>query len=66
MERRYLISDYTPDEIYNVDETGIYYKALRNKTLCLAKEKISGFKENKDRLTLLLCSNMTGSHKLIQ
>ena len=56
---------YTLDQIYNADESGLYWKALPNKTLAFAHEKrAEGYKIKKERITLLLCSNASGSHKL--
>ena len=55
----------TLTQIYNCDETGLFYKMLPNKTLSSRNEKKApGYKLQKDRVTLLACSNATGSHKL--
>ena len=57
---------YCEDQIYNADETGINWKALPKTTLAsLNENKASGFKVSKERATVLLCANSTGSHKLI-
>lgn len=53
-----------PDQVYNIDETGLNYKMLPNKTLASKKEIISGHKPSKERLTIALCSNASGDHKL--
>ena len=57
---------FTGDQIYNCDETGLYYKMLPDKTLAAKSDenKTLGFKQYKDRITVLLCCNKTGSHKL--
>ena len=54
------------EQIYNADETGIYYKMLPDKTLAVKSDehKKEGFKSIKDRLTLLFTVNKTGNHKL--
>ena len=36
---------------------------LPKKAMCLKEDTVSGFKINKERVTLLLCTNMTGTHK---
>ena len=55
----------TLEQVYNCDETGLFYKMLLNKTLVARNEKHAlGCKLQKDRVTLLACSNATGSHKL--
>lgn len=58
-------NDYSLDNIYNADETGLYSKTLPKKTLALAEEtKAFGFKECKERVTIMNCANATGSHKI--
>lgn len=48
-----------------MDETGLNYKMLPNKTLAASNEKVTGTKLIKDRLTVVtLCSNADGTHKL--
>lgn len=60
-----MIKDYDPDLIYNADETGLYYRALPTRTLASKSEgEVSGFKVNKERVTIMVCSNMSGSHKI--
>lgn len=51
---------YDDRDIFNCDETGLFYRALPDKTLCFQGEKCSGGKCSKERLTLLLCCNMLG------
>lgn len=54
-----------PEQIYNVDESGIYWKCLPTKTLAFESEKSAkGHKVSKDRFTAMCCSNATGTHKL--
>ena len=59
-------NDLLPEQIYNADETALYYRMLQDKTLSVKTDvhKHDGFKQSKDRVTLLLCSNKTGTHKL--
>lgn len=52
-------------QIYNADETGLFWKLLPDKTYVAANEKTAkGLKVAKQRLSLLGCTNATGSHKL--
>ena len=52
-------------QVYNCDETGLYWKALPDKTLASHNEsRAPGYKVSKERITLLVCSNATGEHKL--
>ena len=54
-----------PEQIYNADETGLLWKCLPQRTLVSCHEKSApGFKKAKDRLTVLGCTNATGTHKL--
>lgn len=56
---------YSMDNVYNADETGLYHKSLPEKTLALKSEKsASGFKANKERITIMNCANASGSHKI--
>ncbi len=55
-----LTADYAPRDVFNGDETGLFYRALPTKSLCLRGEKCVGGKMSKERLTLFLCGNMAG------
>ncbi|XP_075440914.1 tigger transposable element-derived protein 5 [Ascaphus truei] len=62
-----LASDggYGDEQIYNANVTGLYWKLLPDQTneMKLAKQP-NGYKKVKDRVTILLAANLTGSHKL--
>ena len=53
---------YDLNDIYNFDETALHNRMPPNKTL--ANVSVSGTKERKERLTVGVCCNSTGSHKL--
>lgn len=55
----------TLDQIYNADETGLFYRMMPSKTLA-SKEEASapGYKKSKDRVSLLVCANASGTDKL--
>lgn len=55
-------SRYSPDRIYNMDETGLFYRLEPDRTL--ATRRLAGRKKNKERLSIALCANADGSHKL--
>ena len=56
---------YTLNQIFNCDETGLYYKLLPQKTLASSFEKAAdGRKKQKDRVTINACSNILGTIKL--
>jgi hypothetical protein len=56
-----LLIDYNKDDIYNFDETALFYRMLPNKTL--ASAPVSGAKVCKERISVGLCSNATGKDK---
>ena len=56
---------YSLDQIFNCDETGLNFRLLPAKTLAQSFEKSAdGRKKSKDRVTLNLCSNASGTIKL--
>ncbi|KAM6223841.1 tigger transposable element-derived protein 1 [Rhynchocyon petersi] len=57
--------EYTPWQVFNVDETGLYWKRLPEGTFLSVEEKAEpGFKSSRDRLMLLLGGNAAGDFKL--
>ena len=55
---------YVPKQIFNCDETGLYWKIMPSQNfLTQAEIKAPGFKVAKDRLTFLLCSNTSGTFR---
>jgi hypothetical protein len=59
-----LLKNYRPEDTFNADETGLFFKCLPNKTLALKNDDCHGGKQSKERITVLLCTNMTGTEKL--
>ena len=56
---------FSMHQIFNCDETGLYYRLLPDKTLAASFEKSADSrKKSKDRVTINACSNATGSIKL--
>ena len=52
---------YDSRQIFNCDETGLFWKKMPNRTYIHKSEKQApGFKAWKDRLTLVLCGNAAG------
>ena len=58
-----LLKDYDPSQIFNTDETGLFYRALPEHTHMFKTESSEGCKRIKQRLTVLLTCNMTGTIK---
>lgn len=55
----------TPDQVYNADESGLFWRLLPKKTFVHKVEASApGRKLAKDRITFMPCSNASGTHKL--
>ena len=62
-----LISDegLSPSQIYNADETGIFWRSMpKNTQIRTCEENATGKKSSKERLSILVGSNATGEHRL--
>lgn len=55
------LTGFDPENIYNLDETGLLYELQAAKTM--ATGPVKGTKESKKRITIVLCCNATGSDK---
>ncbi|XP_064117867.1 tigger transposable element-derived protein 1-like [Macrobrachium nipponense] len=52
---------YRPEQVFNMDGTGLFWKKMSSRTYLMKDEaKASGFKAQKDRVTLLMCGNAAG------
>lgn len=58
-----LLRGWDERDIFNLDESGIFFKMLPGKTFAFAKQDCSGGKKSKDRLTAMFCTNMDGTEK---
>ncbi|XP_033117352.1 tigger transposable element-derived protein 6-like [Anneissia japonica] len=47
-----LCAGYQPEDIFNCDETGLYFRALPDRTLAEKQDDVTGIKTSKDRITL--------------
>jgi len=67
-EIRTQLEAYDPEQIYNMNETGLYFRFLPNRAYVSAgsRRRARGSKamKDKDRVTLVLAVNATGSHKI--
>ena len=55
-----LLAEFSPNHIFNADETGLFWKCLPDNTFTLKGEKCSGGKKSKQRLAVLVCANTSG------
>ncbi|XP_037303439.1 tigger transposable element-derived protein 4-like [Manduca sexta] len=58
-----LRRQFSDDEIFNADETGLFYKLMPDKTLKFKGENCSGGKLSKYRITVMVAVNMSGTEK---
>ncbi|KAG0438967.1 Tigger transposable element-derived protein 6 [Dictyocoela muelleri] len=56
------ISTYGSENVFNCDETGLFFKLAPSKSL--ASRERNGIKKYKDRVIVLLACNMLGTEKL--
>ena len=56
---------YTRDQIFNANETGLWWRMIPSRSLVSADERNpKSFKLSKDRVTILACSNASGSCRI--
>ncbi|XP_007529517.1 tigger transposable element-derived protein 4 [Erinaceus europaeus] len=60
----YYLNDYHPQNVFNIKETGLLYRMLPTNTFAFKGETCSIGKLCKDRITLVVGTNMDGSEKL--
>jgi hypothetical protein len=58
-----LLQKFCADDIYSADETGLFYHAVPDGSLCYKLVKLLGSKKAMDRISVLCCSNMSGTDK---
>lgn len=58
------LSEYNPKDIFNADETGLFSRLIPDKTLDFNGADGHGGNCIKDKLTVLVCANMTGTEKI--
>jgi hypothetical protein len=59
-----IFEGYKPKNIYNADETGLFFRLPPNKTLSLKVDPCNGGKNSKERIMVLLACNADGTDKL--
>jgi len=62
VELRAIVAPYLLIDVYNMDKTGLFWKATLDTTL--ATKTLLGIKKQKVRVSLANCSNADGSDKL--
>jgi hypothetical protein len=57
-----VAGEYNEEDIYNMDETGLYWKMLPSRGLSV--QSIPGLKKDKARISIAFCTNATGTDRL--
>lgn len=60
-----LIKNYDSKDIFNLDETGLFWKLLPTKTYAFSTESRFGIKQLKNRVTLTVITNANGSERKV-
>ena len=55
-----IIKEYAARDVYNMDETGLFYRDTTKSTYFVKGEDCAGGKRSKERITLALCANLAG------
>jgi hypothetical protein len=56
-----IAGEYKEEDIYNIDETGLFWRLLRSRGLL--SQSRPGLKKDKTRISLALCINATGTDR---
>ncbi|OAE35393.1 hypothetical protein AXG93_2587s1080 [Marchantia polymorpha subsp. ruderalis] len=59
---RKVLDEYSLEDIYNMDETRLFYRMQADNSL--ATKQLEGRKQNKERITIVICCNADGNDKL--
>ena len=55
---------YSRDQLFNADETGLWWRMTPTTSLNCGATRARNFKKAKDRVTVLACANASGTHRL--
>jgi len=59
-----ILAKYSPEQIYNADETGLFFELLPDRTLTTKDDRCKFFNDSKNRITVLFAENFTRYDKL--
>jgi hypothetical protein len=62
-----IIAQYDLENVYNMDETSLFFRLFFRYSLLMPNEDISttrGKKKAKDRVSLIICTNVSGMHNI--
>lgn len=55
-----ILQDFSADDVYNADESALFFKCLPNKMLAYKGTNCHGGKSSKERVTILPICNLSG------
>uniref|UniRef100_A0A182QDM1 HTH CENPB-type domain-containing protein n=1 Tax=Anopheles farauti TaxID=69004 RepID=A0A182QDM1_9DIPT len=55
------VENWLPDQIYNADETGVYWNAMPHRS---TGSSTTQYQKSYERITVLCCANASGAHKM--
>lgn len=59
-----IMQEFAPANIFNCDETGLFFKMLPDRSLSFSSEACTGGKHSKERVTVMVGANADGTEKL--
>ncbi|KAM3936770.1 tigger transposable element-derived protein 4-like [Leptodactylus fuscus] len=59
-----ILEKYDLKDVFNTDETGVFFNLMPNRTIAVKGEKCHGGKMSKERITVLVTTNADGSEKI--
>ena len=59
-----ILQEYEAKNIYNCDESGLFYRVIPNRSLAFKSQECSGGKMSKERISVLFCANLDGSDRV--
>lgn len=57
------LMEFEANDVFHADEVGLLYRILPNKTAAHRGNRCAGGSKSKHRVTVLMCTNMTGTEK---
>ncbi|KAF0743399.1 hypothetical protein Ae201684_001872 [Aphanomyces euteiches] len=55
-----IVSQFNPKDVFNCDETGLFWRGLPTKSLTMRGEECKGGEKAKERVSVLLTSSVIG------
>ena len=59
-----ILKEYQPNDIYNADQTGLFYQLMPDRTLEFKNADCHGGKQSIERISAIVCTNMSGTDKV--